>query len=365
MRTRTKLASAILAALLGGAYVWTAAPGHVTPEEQRAIDASGGDPLVRSLLEANDVARWTPAPVFAGAPRPTGVFELGGPRSLANFGYQSDHAEPAPAAISGRRVVFNDAPEPWGDRGPLWGVRAYNVVGEIHDLELWRCGDWTRGREGHAVYLNVAGSLLIDGLTGVQCGGQLLQLVWRVSETRMPRAEWPDAADQIELLNLRASDCGAINQGMSVRASWPVSIFATGARVSISSLEVRTCLPWFEGDRGERFRSHGALLLEWGEEGRRTPELRVVGLHGRVCSSDRPEVRLSAVDAAYLSAITMTEEGGDGACTISLIDDCGSLEVTDVRAPVRVELRSAARPWGMPVRTVDVPVGGSFAWRRP
>lgn len=355
-------AAPVLSALLSGRYSSTHNPGNVTRDELAAIAASGNSPAVVQLVTEYDFAPFTPAPVFAGIAGPRGLFEAGGWDSLANFGWQSDRAWPVPLALSGRRVVFNNVAASWGEHGPKWGVRAYNVVGTLFDLELWRVGDWTNGREGHAVYLNVAGDLDVERLRAVECGGQLLQIVWRVGETNMPRTSWPSAANLISIVDCSARDCGAITSGQAVRASWPLSIFATGARVEIDDLRVDCRLPEFAGDRGELFRSHGAVLVSGGEEGRRTPELLIDGLSGTVVHSDRSEVRLAEIDSAELRDLALVEEGGDGACTVDVVDDCRRVHVSSSPAAVVVRIISAAKPFGAPYRTVAVAPGSEFTW---
>lgn len=354
--------SGVLAALASGRYYAVPNPGHVTAQESAAVLASGNDERVVQLVTKYDFLPFTASSIFAAAPPPRGLFELGGWDSLANFGWESDHAWAIPPTLSDRRVVFNNAAASWGEHGPKWGIRSYNVVGKLADLELWRCGDWSNGREGHACYLNVAGDLELTRLRAVQCGGQALQIVWRVGETRMPRSSWPTAANLIALLDCSAQDCGAITDGQAVRASWPFSFFATGARVELKDLRVDTRLPEFVGDRGERFRAHGALLVTGGEEGRRTPNLVVDGLAGKVTRCDRSEVRLQSVDVAELRNLTLTEEGGDGACTVDVVDDCRSVHISGSSSTVVVRVISSAKPFSAPYWTATVAPGGEFKW---
>lgn len=357
-----KVVGGVLPALLSGKYSAARNPGNVTRDEAAAILASGNNPAVIQLVTEYDFTPFVAAGVFSGATPPRGIFEAGGWDSLSNFGWQSNRAWPVPASLSARRVVFNNLAASWGEHGPKWGVRAYNVVGVLSDIELWRVGDWSNGREGHSVYLNVAGDLDVSRLRAVQCGGQMLQIVWRVGETQMPRAEWPTSANLISINECTAQDCGAITAGQAVRASWPVSIFATGARVEVHNLTVNARLPEFIGDRGEVFRAHGALLVSGGEEGRRTPELTVDGLAGSVTRCDRSEIRLAEVDTANLSNISLVEQGGDGVCTIDVVDDCHQVHVSASPVPVTVRIIAASKPFSAPYKTVSVPAGTEFTW---
>lgn len=351
------LAALLLSLIAAGTYVAVRRPGPLTPAEEAVVRHA---PTARPLLEEFDLSRWTPDPAFAGREGPKGLLEWGGAESLANFGWQSDREHAVPAALSGRRVLYNNVATSWGDTGPLWGIRAYNVTGTLRDLELWRVGDWKKGREGHAVYLNVAGSLEVVGLRAVQCGGQALQIVWRGGETRMPAEAWPDEGDMISVRDSSAKDCGAITRGAAVRASWPFSIFATGARVEIAGVTVETELPEFVGDRGERFQSHGALLVGWGDQGRRTPSLVVSGLGGRIVRSDRSEVRLEGVDLVIVRGISLTEVGGDGVCTIDAVG-CGAILIEECSVDVRVRVFSRERPWSNPTLERTVRAGGRWS----
>ncbi len=306
-----------------------------------------------------------PDPAFAHMSEPHGEFELGGYDSLANFGWDSAEVHPVPASLSNRKIVFNNLAAPWGERGPKWGIRAYNVVGKLVNLELWRCGDWTQGREGHAVYLNVAGDLLIDKLRGVQNGGQLLQLVWRPGETKMPQDLWPSVKHLIDLRNLISLDNGAINFGQSVRASWPISIFSPGSRVHIKSPRISTELADFTGDHGERCKSHGALLVTEGEYGQHTPELVVDDLKARLVLPDRSSIRLSGADAVVLRYPDIEVLGGEGIATLSVVDSCKSIRIVNAKRPIRAQVFHASQPWNSPYQQVTIPVGGRFDWTKP
>lgn len=384
---RTRMAATgILGVLLGGSFGAIAAPGRVSAEELRLLSQTFGsvqrlaverqaDAEVLQELDAlgqlfvllweKDFVPYRPAALFGSLEQPSGAFELGGFEGLALSSNASGTIDVLSPALSDRRVVFNNArASGWEEHGPKWGLRVYNVAGLLENLELWRVGDWTQGREGHAFYGNVAGDLTIRDLTAVQCGGQAVQVVWRVAETRLPRTLWPTAANLITLERVTAIDCGMINDGAAVRASWPVSIFATGARVHVKDLEVRTRLPVFDGGTAGPSRSHGVLVNTWGEEGRRTPELVIDGLSGLVVQSDRPEIRATAAGDVVLRRNSLREEGGDGVCTLAFVEDCASLLVEESSAPVRILFAKADKPWTT-VREVMVSPGARFTWTRP
>jgi len=305
------------------------------------------------------------SPVFAslGFKKPSGAFEAGGWDSLLSGGWMSDQQFELPPSISSRRIVYDDLTAPWGEHGPKWGVRCYNAVGEIRDLVLWRVGDWTKGREGHALYLNAAGDLLLSGCRGIQCGGQALQVVWRAAETRIPRALWPSAANLIEIRDQVAIQCGAINLGTAVRASWPVSVFATGARVLVKSLYVREELSAFIVNQ-RAYQSHGALLVTGGEEGRRTPSLVVEGLVGEIRRPDRTPIRLTAIDHAKVRGVSLKVDGGNTTLTIDVVDDCQTLRVEESTVPILVRIFSASDPYRKIRETREVPSGTGWLWSR-
>lgn len=265
-----------------------------------------------------------------------------------------------PMRLSDRVVVFDNKMSPWGDHGPLWGLRGYDVFDRLENLQLWRVGDWTKGREGHAVYLNVSGDLLIRNLSGIQCGAQLLQIVWRKAESRWQQ---PTLKNTIRLSKLLAFNCGMINSGMAVRASWPVSIFNTGAGISIDNVTVVTNLPPFVGDRNETFRSHGALMVGPSErEPYRTPWLHVVGLKSRLNLPDRDEVRIDSVDSAILTGLDMIRNDG-APPRVTIVDDCGEVFIGEVRAPLEVCIRDKTRPFNMPTLVKRLKMGEDWTWR--
>lgn len=298
-------------------------------------------------------------PIFQGLKlQPLVGLEPGGPVPLWINSYGTNGN--VPAYLSNRVVVFDNRATPWGDHGPLWGLRGYEVSGTLANLQLWRVGDWTRGREGHAVYLNVSGNLSIRKLTGIQCGAQLLQIVWRALESVGPR---PTGANTIRLSELLAFQCGMINTGMAVRASWPISIFNTGARITMDNITVITNLAPFVGDRSETFRSHGALMVGPSEkEPYRTPTLNVVGLKSRLNMPDRDEVRIAAVDSAVLVGLDMSRTEGT-LPKVTIVTDCGEVYIGDVRAPLEVCIRDKAKPFNMPILVKRLAVGEDWTWR--
>jgi hypothetical protein len=166
--------------------------------------------------------------------------------------------------LSGGRYACNNNAASWGEHGPKWFLRNYNVAGGLADMLVWRVGDWSQGREGHVCYFNVQGDLVIKNLIGVQHGAQLVQLVWRDHETALPQSMWPvnNPNSTVTLQDLVSVDGGLINLGMAVRASWPISFFNPGHKfLMIDGFKQRTnhAVPFPTTTAGPK-RSHGGIL---------------------------------------------------------------------------------------------------------
>lgn len=235
------------------------------------------------------------------------------------------------------------------DYGPKWVYRLYDTSGTVENLKVWRAGDWTKGREGHALYANVLADLTIRDFIATQCGAQAIQLVWRASETAIPKAQWKHGEHTILLERVSAIDCGLINEGEAVRASWPISIFNPGQKIILRDCSVETV---------DAPLAHGALFVGDGEG--RTPSLRVDGFRVRVRNSDRPEMRLHGQDDAILTGLDVLEEGGEA--NVAIADDCTRVEIIDPVHPLVIGIHDASDPHRAPYKTFAVPGGGYFLW---
>jgi hypothetical protein len=191
---------------------------------------------------------------------------------------------------------------------------------------------------------------------------------------------------------------GAINEGQSVRASWPFAYYATGHSLEIKDLHVNTNLPKsFTSNGKSGRRSHGGLFVgpaaelsslpdvdpsapnahEWaghtfywsggfksGDSFQtyfETPSLLVINLDIEVTASDREEVHLRNVVAVTLIRPSIIEHGGQA--DIFVTDDCGSLSIIDPQTDMVVTITSAMNPhkgYGLP--TYQVEAGTDFYW---
>jgi hypothetical protein len=216
----------------------------------------------------------------------------------------------------GRKYLGNSANSSWGERGPKWGWRRYNLQGLIKDLIVWRIGDFHQGREGHGIYANVYGDLTIADSSFDQCGAQALQLVWRPKETLVPQGDWPDASRTITLDEVHATDCGVINKGSQVRASWPFAIYSPGQNIRIEGCSNACNIASFyiPGKNGT-FRSHGSLIVSPAQTYRRTQLVEVDGFTSTV---ERPvKIKIRAKDKPWGAPVR--EESWDGSGTKEIV----------------------------------------------
>ena len=264
-----------------------------------------------------------------------------------NAGEGSSSMAAAPASASNRTVVYTSARSSYHHEVlPKWGIRTYNVTGAIRNLTMARVGDFQAGREGHAVYINMGDSFLLENFTALQCGGQALQVVFRSNETGLPEAQWPDESDVLTVRNATAIDCGAINYGAAVRASWPFAIYNPGCRVVLEDIRVETDLvPFGPMSTGEYARSHGVLHVGFPDghpdtvaNHQHTPRLTVRGLTARCVDPDRPMVNLEGVDEVSMEGVSLEVPGG--VARIAIMDDCPQVRIEVEDYPVRLEFRT-------------------------
>lgn len=319
-------------------------------------------------------------------------------RVIWSLGYSSDGPVPAPTSMSNRTIVCDNAQAPWGDYGPLWGARCYNIEGLIQDLTLARVGDWTTGREGHGFYFNWLGDLTLRRVRMLQVGGQGLQTCFRPRETAVAPPGWPSPDSWLTLEDCEFIDCGQINAGAAVRSSWPVSLFATGGSVKLDGVTVRTELEPFEV-KGKQYRSHGALFVGpprsaaadpdtlpvegpvavdhagdwvywagWKSKGTtfngyfRTPVAEIIDLVVEVTDSDREELHFRNVGVIFLDNPNIVEHGGEADVVVTL--DCGSFTVFETVHPLTIYFTPEENPHRKSdaVEVVRVPAGGSYSW---
>ena len=142
-----------------------------------------------------------------------------------------------------------------------WAFRGYDMIDTLVERsEITGFGRVTpRHDEGHAIYLNVAGSFtLVDSFLHHN-GGQAVQLVNRPAESVLPAGP---AAGEIRIENTRIAENG-FNPD---RGGFQVSIFGTGQPVTLRKVEISAGQDETEFDRD---RTGGGLLIEAEAAGKR------------------------------------------------------------------------------------------------
>ncbi|MEW6072842.1 MAG: hypothetical protein AB1726_09665 [Planctomycetota bacterium] len=135
-----------------------------------------------------------------------------------------------------------------------WGLRGYDVVDLwLERVEIAGFGAVTpKHDEGHAIYLNLAGPLTLEGCVIHHNGGQGLQLVNRPKESVLP----PGPAAGAIAIRRSAFRENGFNPD---RGATQVSIFGTGQAILLEDVEI------VAGRDGTPFpggRTGGALLIE-------------------------------------------------------------------------------------------------------
>jgi len=265
--------------------------------------------------------------------------EIGGSVRISrnDNGYGSTIAWKITPEHSNRTIVWNSTKATWEEWLPKWGVRDYNAYGLIENLTQYRCGDFHKGREGHAVYLNVISELRMANVHAVECGGNAIQLVWRAKESDVPIEAQSRDNSAITLNNVSATNCGAITSGSAVRASYPFSIFNPGQDILINGMKVRCNLPSFLWS-GVMRRSHGGLVIHPGQAYRRTDYVEINGLDIEIHNSRRGLVKLGAIDHCVMRSPRVIDHGGEN--TVSIVDDCGVVEIIEPLSDLVVKIRS-------------------------
>ena len=289
---------------------------------------------------------------------------LGPERMVISGGWKSSEWFDLPAEASHRRDRAVSAQTSWGDPGPLWYQRAYEVRGRVDDVLVWRVGDFIKGREGHVAYHNVRGDLVIDTLVGIQHGAQLVQLCWREGETKSDPSEWPEKnARTIVLRRLASIDGGIIDKRpgvplSAVRASWPVTIFAPGhdeILVEEPFIRTNTPEPHLHSTLG-LCRSHGFLLCAPSQRPSFTKHLAVTDADVELVAPDRSVVRIVSFGEAELASGRMSVLGHDGEpmpSKVSVVDGDRFEISQDFQWSGEVSVHHPSSPYHNPVARFD------------
>lgn len=145
-----------------------------------------------------------------------------------------------------------------------WGVRGYDMSDALLEgVEITGFGRITpKHDEGHAIYLNLAGSLSLIGCDIHHNGGQGLQLVNRPHESVLPPGP---ARGTIAVRETRFRENG-FNPD---RGASQVSIFGTGQAVEFQDVEISA---GFDETAWPNGRTSGGLLIEPESFEARNPE---------------------------------------------------------------------------------------------
>ncbi len=135
-----------------------------------------------------------------------------------------------------------------------WGFRGYDMIDtQLEGVEITGFGRITpKHDEGHAIYLNLAGSLSLSGCDIHHNGGQGLQLVNRPQESVLPPGP---ARGTIAVHETRFRENG-FNPD---RGASQVSIFGTGQAVELEDVEISA---GFDDTAWPNGRTSGGLLIE-------------------------------------------------------------------------------------------------------
>ena len=258
--------------------------------------------------------------------------------------------EPLPFIPPGDHVGNNDV-APWGDHGPLWFCRWYNALGTVGGFDVFRIGDFTRGREGHVFYFNCLEDVTIQNVNAYQCGAQFAQMVWRPNETTIPPQNWHQQDFTVTIRDCSVIDQGVINTGVAVRASWPISFFNPGQDLVVENLLLDVDIAnFFNSSMQGPFNSHGAILC--------TPGSTVENV-----TITNPVIRLRRPDRAlfrFWGAQNISITGGSvditaGTRQIDLVDTAGvqtlSIQGMSTTFPILVRILSTSSPWSNPIQT--------------
>ena len=243
--------------------------------------------------------------------------------------------------VSGIRIT-NSIIE--GDGTTYWLFRGYDMDGVVVDTTIWRnagdegrndAGEWTEKDEGHAIYLNLFGSLLVHDSHFEDLLGQAIQLVWggsnRYKETNL---HGPRPARTVELINVTCLNCGHDDNDIADRASFPISFKGIGQSVSMEGVVVRSdddFKKWWN-HRTERWdQSRGGVLVGLeGDRGRPTPHLGIRGLEIDIINSDREAVKLERIDNVDWVGGHVQVRGEGRQASINIYPDCPMGRISDV-----------------------------------
>ena len=153
-----------------------------------------------------------------------------------------------------RDVLIHVAPRTLDLDRSYWAVRGYDMIDTVFErVEITGFGVVTpKHDEGHAIYLNLAGSFSLLDCKIHHNGGQGLQIVNRPGESSLPRGPAKGA--------ITIKDTVFRENGFNPdRGSFQISIFGTGQDIRMENVAIYAGFDETEWPGG---RTTGALLIE-------------------------------------------------------------------------------------------------------
>lgn len=304
-----------------------------------------GDPVT---APPSDVLWKTDAAALVGIKGAASYMQFGGDSWWP--GKTSPYEMPAMSGVW--RGYNTGAPDPaTGQGGTLWFARVYNAFGLIEDLEVWDCGDFVQGREGHVIYGNFVPhkDTTIRGLRVRRSGGQAVQREFRLSETSIPESVWKSAVGTFVVEDSDFQETGLLDEvhgGAAVRASWAMSLYATGQRTIVRRV------------KHVNFHSpephEGSVFIGPGQSGFRTPFALVEDCDFWTESHDRAEVFFGACDLAQLRTTHLR----GAANYVCVADDSKKFVLSEM--PQDVEVRVQREYHAPPAKTYLVKKGSTL-----
>ncbi len=240
------------------------------------------------------------------------------------------------AQIPAGSYVGVDAAAEWGEHGPKWGARIHRATGTLRGVEFYRIGDFSRGREGHALYLSPAfGNVLLEDVHAHGCGGHhshVRSFSAAHDPDGMPSDLLPRPEDTFTWRRCKARHCDAIVAGDSPRASWTIHFANTGSRARLEACEVECD----HTARGDGPSSTGALLLGFDQEPRRCPLSETYDFRAKLTRPDRACIFLEGQDESRHEDLDLWETDR-AAARVRIVDGCGPVHILRPRRDILLE----------------------------
>jgi hypothetical protein len=263
-----------------------------------------------------------------------------------------------------------------------WLWRCYEVDGlVVRGCVFWRAGKWQHGaHEGHSIYANAFGNVIVEDCVFYEGGAQALQVDWR-GGCDDPRNGWypetelrgpeefvdprtgrlgrglPDRT--IAVRRCAVIECGKIRDGAAFnveveRDSWDFTLYAPGQAVLFEDVYLRelagTRIKSSSG--GEAYASVGILHQDVRRcFARKAPSVKLVRITAEARMNDRPMIQVGDAEDVLIDAPKLLDLGFDLADpaddrvpTVVLESSVPHAAVQNPLAPLWLELRPFTDP---------------------